>query len=104
MGLDITLVRSLGESEDGCLRTRSVENEKWDDTRMVIRHEISKKIKMKSLTGSYKYDTNEVYRPENFEDAYSWANSIEDDGERKYITNILDILKSDDDLYLDYGY
>lgn len=103
MGLDITLRKFIGYTEKGYLDTESVDEPDWCQDRLAIRHEISKNIDFEVLKSDKYYDLEEYYRPSNFEKAYSWAETLKT-WERDYIKNILDILKKNDNYYLNYCY
>lgn len=108
MGLDISLVKFVKRGTDRhgnkTLTVESFHHPKWNSDRLAIRHQLSKNIDWEYLRSEAKYDLQEYYRPENFEDAYKWANSLEKEGEKAYVINILDILKENPEVYLDYGY
>jgi hypothetical protein len=104
MGLDINLVRYNGKDEDGYMNTVSVGEEyDWDDTRYVVRRKILKEIKLKEVTGGRWNDVESISRPEDFNQAFKWAETLEGK-EREYIEKILRILQSDSDLYLEFLY
>ncbi len=103
MGLDITLTEYFGINEKGYLVMETPDEEDWDSSRVSIRHKISANIDFDTLSSGKKYDIEEYYRPSNFEEAYKWAETLED-GEKEYIKNILEILQKNNNYYLNYGY
>lgn len=103
MGLDLGIIEFLGKNEKGYLKTKVAREDEWDSTRYAIRHEISKNIQMQVLNSGKYYDMEEYYRPIDFDKAYEWANSLEDN-DKEYIINILNILLKNDNYYLEYCY
>lgn len=105
MGMDIFLVEYLGKNKNGYLKTRDVGKEfDWDDTRMPIRHRLNNQIEMKELHSGIYGDLDALYRPVNFDDAFGWANSLTNEHDKKYVKRILEILKLNENLYLEFSY
>lgn len=103
MGLDISIIEYKGKDNKGYLITKSADLDNWDDTRMTIRKEILKNVEFESLSSGIYYDLEECYRITNFPKAHEWAETLEEK-DKKYIKNILEILQSNDNYYLEYGY
>jgi hypothetical protein len=68
-----------------------------------VRHKLSEEIKFKEVTGGRWNDVESISRPEDFNQAFKWAETLEGK-EREYIEKILRILQSDSDLYLEFLY
>jgi hypothetical protein len=102
MGLDITLKEHIGYNEKGYLEMNSPDEPNWNQDRYAIRHEISTNIKLTTLCVE-NYDHEEYYRPSDFDKAYGWSKTL-GDNDKAYIDNVLDILKKNDNYYLEFGY
>ena len=104
MGMDIFLLEYQGKDENGYLKTKSVEKEyDWDSTRYTVRHRFAKEVEQDELHSGIYGDWTALYRPTDFDAAFGWAETLNDD-EKKYIKKILTILQSNDKLYLEYSY
>lgn len=104
MGMDILLIRCSGKRKDGYLNTKYVcDDYEWEHERCAIRHRFCLEVEQDVLTSDVPMDLQYLYRPSSFEKAFGWASKLEG-YEREYIENILNILKSDDTLYLEYSF
>ena len=104
MGLDITIREYKGIDEKGFLKMITPEEDlQYTTDRVAIRHELDKHIKFKILNCNDYYNWEEYYRPENFEEAYKWCNTLKD-GDKNYVEKLLDSLSMNDNYWLEYGY
>lgn len=101
MGMDVMLYELKGQKEDGSLIVESP-NIKWGSTRYTVRHKFRNEIEQIELTSGNYGDLFAIYRPKDFESAYNWAKNLSL-ADQEYIINILDILKSNKNLYLHYS-
>lgn len=104
MGLDIGLIDIIKyNQEKRTIESINVEEKyNWNTDRLSIRKELNKHGNFKSLDLDPYENDNIVCRPTDFKNAYKWALSLKNKYEKKYIINILDILKSKESLYLEY--
>jgi hypothetical protein len=103
MGLDITLREYKGFNDNGYLYMVSVDEPTWNQDRVAIRKEINSNIKFTVLNSGKDLDWEEYYRPSDFKQAYEWSKTLSN-SDRDYISNMLDILKKNDNYYLDFGH
>jgi len=105
MGLDITIREYKGNDEKGFLIMESPKEElPYTTDRVVIRKELSTHIKFKVLKDNNYYNWEEYYRPENFEEAYKWCESLEQEMDKDYVKKLLDSLAMNENYWLEYGY
>jgi len=105
MGLQLLIVEYKGKHKDGYLITTLPEEDlPFSKESFVIRRSISKNVDFKVLESGIYGDHAEYYRPSNFEEAYKWRDSLENEGDREYITNLLKSLEMNDNYYLEYNY
>lgn len=104
MGLDITITEYKGIDEKGYLIMKSPDEElPYTTDRLSIRHALSENINFKTLKCNDYYNWEEYYRPNNFDEAYEWCNTLEG-GEKDYVKKLLDSLNMNDNYWLEYGY
>lgn len=104
MGLDITIIEHQGTDEKGLLKMKPPEEDlPYTTDRVVIRHELDKHIKFKTLKCNDYYSWEEYYRPENFEEAYKWCSTLEG-GDKDYVEKLLNSLNMNENYWLEYGY
>lgn len=104
MGLDITVVEYKGKDEKGYLIMKCPKEDlPYSTERYAIRKQILNNIDFETLSSDKYYDMEEYYRPSDFEQAYKWANTIDEDRGRQYLIDLFDSLKQNDNYYLDYG-
>lgn len=104
MGLDITVREYQGTDEKGFLKMKTPDEDlPYTTDRVAIRRELDKYITFKTLKCSDYYSWEEYYRPENFEEAYKWCNTLKD-GDKNYVEKLLDSLSMNDNYWLEYSY
>lgn len=103
MGLDITIREHVGFSPSGFLQMRPPQQElDYSTERLVIRHEISKKIEMQVLSSGKRYDWEEYLRPKDFKQAYEWSGTLPEK-ERVFIEKLLACLELNENYWLDFS-
>lgn len=103
MGLDISVKEFKGKDEKGYLIMQYPDLPNWDDTRMAIRKEFLNNVEFEVLSSGIYYDWEEYYRITDFTKAFEWAETLQEK-DKEYIKNILEILQSNNNYYLEYGY
>ena len=102
MGMDVNLVRYLGRNENGTLNIESAEDEfDWDTTRYTIRKELLH-LCTREIPSDMYGDWTAISRPDKFFQMELLCDDLKD-FEFDYMKNILDILKKNKDLYLEFS-
>jgi len=101
MGLDIGIIEHKGFNDKGYLITESPAIKNWNSDRVYIMKHFLKNMTYDVLKANVEWDFEEYYRPNNFEEAYKYMETL-NEADKEYVKNILEILQTNDNYYLEY--